>query len=573
MRLRLLILLATLSVALALSCDQRPADPALPTVDVQWNTVVNLHRERPVLSVWGSDLENIYVAYPPARSDEEVGLAQISRYDGTSWKPVDVPIGNEYGDPVIWGSAENDIYVAVRQLHHYDGVSWTTAPVNAQWVTGTSKNNVIAADYSGIFAFDGAEWDTLRTMDAVAIHGLSSATDGSVFYSALGDISIWNGSTWTDTTLPGDDYAGSVIAFSKDDALAKGRYPYPAYRWDGVTWKVEPGVNGFTVFAGTSASDVYACGFNGYVLHFDGLAWDPLPIGTGLNLHAASLVGSNLIVAGEQSEVLAWNGSTWRALHESSPLYPGPVFAESSSRMLVNDGSSVFLFDHGTWSEKPLPVQAGAFGGSSISDVYTGTESGIFHFDGTSWALSDSLVEYQSDFWRSPSGVIYSIGRGSVYRYDGTWQQIYDGEFDFRAIGGDGGDGIVVAGRTQVGSDQFVAHFDGTTWRELPAPASNTFGIWSGPDMDLYLAGNGGLWHWNGVKFKRLSPPQHSFVGVFPLPDKRVFANGIGEVAIYDGSLLNLVPNERRFGYSSLALDGSILLLETDENRISAWRP
>jgi hypothetical protein len=86
----------------------------------------------------------------------------------------------------------------------------------------------------------------------------------------------------------------------------------------------------------------------------------------------------------------------------------------------------------------------------------------------------------------------------------------------------------VAAGRrTQYGSDLLVAHFDGTTWRELAGqPASNTFGIWSGPDMDLYLAGNGGLWHWNGVKFKRLSPPQHSFVGVFPLPDKRVFANG-----------------------------------------------
>jgi hypothetical protein len=63
-------------------------------------------------------------------------------------------------------------------------------------------------------------------------------------------------------------------------------------------------------------------------------------------------VGSNLIVAGEQSKVLVWNGSSWHALHDAGPVYPGVVFAESSSRMLVNDGSSVFLLDDGKWSEK-----------------------------------------------------------------------------------------------------------------------------------------------------------------------------------------------------------------------------
>src|SRR6185503_1647242 len=218
-----------------------------------------------------------------------------------------VPIGNEYGDPVIWGSGEDDVYVAVDHLYHFDGVSWSSTSIDAYWVTGIAKDKVFAASNGDVLAFDGAEWDTLRTVSGFGISGISAALDGTLFYAAGHDVSIWNGSTWTDTTLPNDDYAEMVIAFSKNEALAKGRYPYPTYRWDGVTWTVEPGVNGFTVFAGTSASDVYACGFNGYVQHFDGLTWDPLPVGTGMSLHAASLVGSNLIVAGEQSKVLAWN--------------------------------------------------------------------------------------------------------------------------------------------------------------------------------------------------------------------------------------------------------------------------
>lgn len=42
MRTRLLILLAAATAALALSCDQRPADPALPTVDIQLNPLIHV---------------------------------------------------------------------------------------------------------------------------------------------------------------------------------------------------------------------------------------------------------------------------------------------------------------------------------------------------------------------------------------------------------------------------------------------------------------------------------------------------------------------------------------------------
>lgn len=563
------ILSATLAMcALALSCDQSPPGPTLPTADVHWAKVTGFDRDSRVSSLWANGPDDIYAFYPPANYGD-VGV--FSRYNGTSWSPVSIPIEDENGNPSIWGSAEDDVYVAVDHLHHFDGVSWSTEPIDADLVAGISRDRVFAASGTAIVVFDGAEWDTLRTRPGYPIRRLSAAPDGSLFYSTEDSISIWDGAIWTDTTLP-DDHPYAVIGFAHDSAFAFG-YTARTYRWDGVAWTAGPSLpQGMRSFAATSATDVYAVGTAGRVLHFDGVDWHPLRSGTHFDLISIAVTGSSVIVGGESSKIQSWNGSEWQVLNQARPRRAYALFAESPSHFLLNDGSSVFRFDHGSWEEKSLPEYSGGFGGSSLDDVYTGTGLGIFHFDGSTWTLTDTVAIDQGRFWRAPSGTMYSIGRHDAYRSAGTaWERIDSGEYEFDVIAGDGGDGIVVAGKSApYDGHPIVVHFDGSAWHDLPAPDDDVFGFWCDSGLDLYVAGLHGLYRWNGAKFKRLSPPDHGFTGVFPLDDGRIVALGLGEVGLYDGYLLGFTHDEHR-GYAMQALDGSILFY--DESRILSWRP
>jgi hypothetical protein len=565
MRLRILILLATLSVALALSCDQRPADPVLPTIDVHWTPVLQLTREAPISWLWASGPDNIYAG-------QSLGGTRLLRYDGTAWSPVPLNIDNEYGRPVIWGSSANDVYVASERLHHFDGNSWSVELVDAQWVSGVSQNKVFAASYTKVFEFNGATWDTLGTISGS--YGMDAAPDGSLFVSEYDSVSIWDGAVWTKTSIPGS-CPSALLAFAKDSALVVQRCPFQVLRWDGASWtpQLSPSF-AISGLAGTSETDVYAAGREGHVIHFDGVSWDELPSIGNYDLNAVALSGPNVVVAGEAMKIASWNGTDWTVLHQPVPRrVTTGVFAESTTHLMMDDGSTVFERSNGLWTERPIPnAYANAFGGSSLSDLFAGTARGIFHFDGTSWSLVDSVAVDQWALWRSPNGSMYTVGLHSGYRLGSTWERIYDGDDEFYVATGDGSDGLVAGGKRGTGrGEPVVAHFDGVKWRELPPPEDDVYGLWSGPEMDLYFAGGQGLYRWNGQKFRRVSPPQHGFSGVFGLDDGRILAIGPEEVAILQDGLINLIPSDGQHGFFIRATDGTVLLLE--EDAISSWRP
>jgi hypothetical protein len=94
----------------------------------------------------------------------------------------------------------------------------------------------------------------------------------------------WDGKNWdmkSITSVP----VRSIFAFSDTDIWAGTSGPY---HWDGVVWKtfkLDGAFNGYVnKFWGTSSSNMYMCGTDGALAHYDGSEWQKIESWTDVNL-------------------------------------------------------------------------------------------------------------------------------------------------------------------------------------------------------------------------------------------------------------------------------------------------
>jgi hypothetical protein len=148
--------------------------------------------------------------------------------------------------------------------------------------------------------------------------------------------------------------------------------------------------------------------------------------------------------------VAGFDGQQWRTLREGKLSRPDVLWAESPTHLFASVGSLVFERNGDRWSENVLPVfsYVMAFGGLSHNDVFASMgNSSMLHYNGSVWTVAvDSLAGHQRDMCALPSGTILSGGEKSIYRFDGSWQPILEGDFFVDAITGDESGDILAAG-------------------------------------------------------------------------------------------------------------------------------
>jgi hypothetical protein len=290
-----------------------------------------------------------------------------------------------------------------------------------------------------------------------------------------------NGTRWV--VVPGD-WEGGIVDIggsSSDDVWAVG--PQLLRHFDGRRWsKVTPPVNeNFSGVWASSPNDVYVTGGAfGWVLHWDGAAWDtvfsPAPgrrfgdaWGTGPNDVWVTAHRSRRNSNVEDGTIYHWNGAQWDS---TSITGAGP---------------------RGIW-------------GSSASDIHVAAGTQIHHYDGTSWTRSDGGVN------------TYTLNDIS-----GT------GPNDVWAVGG---------GYHAGGPEATVLHFDGTQWSEVQTGGAATAMAVFSPNPDkVYVLGHrgmiqkrsGGQW---GAESGGTSD---YYLSVWPLDDDDAYAAGCGGVYRNEG--------------------------------------
>ena len=570
----LISVVGLVACVLLAACDDHTSAPPSGAFDIPWQTIARFDESASVSfnEIWASSADDVFLAYTLRTVADKISDVRVAHFDGAAWTESSVPWTGAATS--IWGSSRDDIYVAAGTLTHFDGVKWTALPVGAHGVTGSGPNNVFIANAAAVLRYNGADWDTLRTLDGNFHRLLAAAPDGSLFFSTGYGTSIWNGSTWKESSFPTPT---SFCPFSVSDAFSVASYGDGAiYHWDGQEWTWQTAAAGVIAMGGTTGADVYAVGQVGVLFHYDGSQWDPRPHVTAHSLYRACSTPSGAAVAGGSNKVLWLDGTGSRVLREAVIDYTRfPIAAESSEHFMLSDFNSIYRYDAGKWSEAPLPFYAGqarALGGRAMGDMYASTDDGLVaHYDGTSWDRVDSLVLQQNAFWVTPAGIAYSVGGGSVYRRAEKWNAIKSGSQYLYLITGDGGDGIVTGARLDADPEQIlISHFDGEEWSDLPAAPDFVYDFWAGSGMDLYLAGQNGVYRLKHDHFERLRGPVRTYDFIFGTSDGRVFATTPNEMAIIGGWSLRVSPTRGPWE-AVQAADGSIVADVGHE--LAVWTP
>jgi hypothetical protein len=168
--------------------------------------------------------------------------------------------------------------------------------------------------------------------------------------------------------------------------------------------------------------------------------------------------------------------------------------------------------------------------GSSADDIWVGSEGtdrldevgGFVHDDGTSWEQQDAPSgigervmwgSSASDVW-AWSTVYDTTMRIEILRYDGSsWSVSHErayggtaiaGEIEITDAWGSGPDDVWFVGvqdQDIIDTSSFILHFDGTSWREVAAPAGATFvqSVWTARRGDVWLIADSALFHDDGT--------------------------------------------------------------------------
>jgi len=222
---------------------------------------------------------------------------------------------------------------------------------------------------------------------------------------------------------------------------------------------------------GTGASDVWAVGEQGLILHWDGSAWSPSTSPTAANLYgvwAAAVddvwaVGGSPIGSGPNDVLVHYDGAGWTEVPPPRALGATyfKVWGLSSRDVHVVGSAGLALhYDGTTWSEVPTGTRetlVTVHGGSSGVFAVGGPPPTILRWDGAAWkkeTLHPSMSGSLTGLFVDASGTIFVTGEHyQRFRRDASTGNFTDDTDapalfgDLHAVWGDGkGNAFAVGG-------------------------------------------------------------------------------------------------------------------------------
>lgn len=308
-------------------------------------------------SVWGRGASDVFA----------VGFTgTILHYDGTVWWKLDPGISTNLHD--IHGIGERVLAVGDNGGVFYDShATWalnlplspspsavdvaTLSPTETYVLTSTELQKRLpgAAGFEGIHSGSGETFSAMWAQGSFVaittyggkVHRDTNTGDGSwplapdnvtpkqlgaitgtsptQLFAGGSDTQIWRyDGTWVlENNDPGATIITGLWAATATDAFAVGRTASGGVvlrRSSGGTWVVQtlPPANKLNAVWGSSASNVFAVGDVGTILHFDGTTWTRMTSPTGFDLQSVS--GSSptdVFAVGNNGAIIRFDGDAW----------------------------------------------------------------------------------------------------------------------------------------------------------------------------------------------------------------------------------------------------------------------
>ncbi len=259
------------------------------------------------------------------------------RFNLTGW--VTFAAANGSFDQIVndmWGSSSSNVYAAATggRVLRTTGGAWLTTTVSAAFnmkaIWGTSSSNIFLFGYnfsnspafqSAYWRFDGTTWTLRQYLGEDQIEDVYGA--GSTYFAvgANGRILRYNSGsdTWsavssgTNASLRGVWGSGNSPFFAV--GAASDSFEAVILEWNGSSWtpvELDP-LPGLLAIDGSSSSDIFAVGGEGTVLHYDGVEWSPVDVGSTDSFHSVAYGFRNRVILAGDDGVIELNrrGSAW----------------------------------------------------------------------------------------------------------------------------------------------------------------------------------------------------------------------------------------------------------------------
>jgi hypothetical protein len=439
-------------------------------------------------SQWSYDrvgVEDLRGVYAAARDDVwTVGwYGSAAHYDGSVWTSMPMPDHPTIGAPsfnALWGAAADDLWAVGYSalVGRFDGSAWTVSqqgPVGADYysVWGAASDDVWLSAENRTVYYDG---NTFSQPGAP----MSGQAEPFVFGTATDDVWLgdyddhldhYDGNVWTSVPRSPPTFYGMTAGWSpaRNEAWVAG--------YDGVLLHGTPtGVtdvrwegDALYAFWGT-ATDAWAGGIGGRLVHFDGVSWTPtLPpaawrlmgiSGTGPDdVWAVGARGITLHRDADGWKLVELDGAPQAVLYGVLALAPDDVWAVGSRQVRHWDGAG--------WTQSlGGDVRFEVISGTAPDDVWivgqnnTTTNFERYHYDGVAWSAPEVLPAFCL--------ALHGFARDDGWAVVGTKLQHFDGAQWTNIADVPAGQGIVSIGGTSstdlwLVAPQAVFHWDGAS--------------------------------------------------------------------------------------------------------------
>lgn len=418
--------------------------------------------------VWGSGPNDIYVVQSRGN--------KYFHFDGMAWSTFEVDAFNQL--TAVWGSYTNDVYLIGTSgaILHSDGTGFlqlngTNRPYLVDGWLEENGNAMVVGVGRDIYSLENDEL-------AVVEESPEDSSDGKVE-------AVWplgGGDVLMATTY------GSIYQYRAGTFEATKLIP---------DYSLSPHLRSLQ---GRSSSDVVAAGDLRRLFHYDGQTWQRLPTGAPLLRDVATLPEGYAWAVGVDGVVWEYRSGTWTEIRSpGSGFTLSGVWAVDANHVFAVGGhGEALVYDGATWSPitgEPRWDFKRVWASGPDSLYALGEETPLLHYEGEAWhteALEGKYYSTWTGIWGRNRNDIYAIGGNcsspdildgplcetGVLHFDGTsWTTLYssDSDEDVRGfvllldVWGDGGSGIVVVGTKESDDGTAVGwllHFDGTTWEE-----------------------------------------------------------------------------------------------------------
>jgi hypothetical protein len=265
-------------------------------------------------------------------------------------------------------------------------------------------------------------------------------------------------------------------------------------------WGTQISGTGFTLrdVWGTSASDMYACGVGGTILHYNGTAWSPVSSNTTSDLY--SLWGASaddIFAVGESGIVIHCDGMVWSPMSKPPTGHLKGVWGSAPDNVFaVGNGGVILRYDGVAWNTMSSGTRthlADVWGSAADSVFAAGNNGLVLYYDGMVWSEVASGHPNVAGIWGSASDDVFGVGNGgTVIRYDGTlpWTEVTEtgtSENLYSVWGTSSSDVFAV------GNAGTILHYDGIAWNAMNSGTANDLqGVWGNGPVSVFVVGQMG---------------------------------------------------------------------------------